>query len=139
MAYWLTVTLIVVAVLALLAVQDMLQMGHAIRRVYPLLGRLRYLVEMVGPELRQYIVTSDLDERPFSRSQRAWVYQASKQVDTSIGFGTQIDTWKPGAFEMTGMNSGKLSSLMAKSLPCAAVQTPRSRLEVMMSITSSSL
>ncbi|MFA7296586.1 MAG: FMN-binding glutamate synthase family protein [Dehalococcoidia bacterium] len=98
MAYWLTVTAIVLAVLALLAVQDMLQTGHAIRRVYPLLGRLRYLVEMVGPELRQYIVTSDLDERPFSRSQRAWVYQASKQVDTSIGFGTQVDTWKPGAF-----------------------------------------
>ena len=98
MPYWLVVTLVIGTVLVLLTVQDILQTGHAIRRVYPLLGRLRYLVEMVGPELRQYIVTSDLDERPFSRSQRAWVYQAAKQVDTSIGFGTQLDTWQPGAF-----------------------------------------
>ena len=98
MPTWLIVSLAVVVVLGLLALQDVLQTGHAIRRVYPLLGRLRYLVEMIGPELRQYIVTSDLDERPFSRSQRAWVYQAAKQVDTSIGFGTQVDTWRPGSF-----------------------------------------
>jgi glutamate synthase domain-containing protein 2 len=95
---WLWIAASVAGLLTLLAVEDLLQRRHAIRRVYPLLGRLRYLVEKVGPELRQYIVTSDLDERPFSRSQRAWVYQAAKDVDGSIGFGTQIDTWRPGAY-----------------------------------------
>lgn len=67
---WLIDTGVVVTILALLVVQDLRQRKHAIRRVYPLLGQLRYLGEMVGPELRQYIVTSDMDERPFNRAQR---------------------------------------------------------------------
>ena len=95
---WLIGIGIVVAVLALLAVQDLRQRKHAIRRVYPLLGRLRYLGEMVGPELRQYIVTSDLDERPFNRAQRSWVYQTAKGVNSAIGFGTQLDTGTPGSY-----------------------------------------
>lgn len=88
----------VVALLALLAVDDIRQEKHAVRRVYPLVGRLRYLVEKVGPELRQYIVTSDLEERPFTRSQRAWVYQTAKGVNSAVGFGTQHDVWKPGEY-----------------------------------------
>ncbi|MGE3961187.1 MAG: FMN-binding glutamate synthase family protein [Dehalococcoidia bacterium] len=84
--------------LAILVVDDITQTKHAVRRVYPILGRFRYLVEKVGPELRQYIVTSDLEERPFTRSQRAWVYQTAKGVNSAIGFGTQHDVWKPGEF-----------------------------------------
>ena len=95
---WLTGAVVVVAVLALLAVQDLRQRKHAIRRVYPLLGRLRYLVEMVGPELRQYIVTGDLDERPYNRAQRSWVYQAAKGMNNAVDFGTQLDTWAAGSF-----------------------------------------
>ena len=92
------IALAVVGILALLAVQDLRQTQHAVRRVYPLLGRLRYLVEKVGPELRQYIVTSDLEERPFNRAPRAWVYQTAKGVNSAVGFGTQQDVWKPGQF-----------------------------------------
>ena len=86
------------AVLALLAAHDLLQRGHSIRRVYPLVGRLRYLLETFGPELRQYIVTNDLEERPFNRAQRSWVYQTAKGVNSAIGFGTQLDPSRPGAF-----------------------------------------
>ncbi|MDA0270491.1 MAG: FMN-binding glutamate synthase family protein [Chloroflexi bacterium] len=89
---------LVVAGLALLAVQDLTQSRHAVRRVYPLVGRLRYLVEKVGPELRQYIVTSDLEERPFNRAQRSWVYQTAKGVNSAVGFGTQQDVGRPGQF-----------------------------------------
>jgi glutamate synthase domain-containing protein 2 len=84
--------------LAVLAVQDLRQTKHAVRRVYPLVGRLRYLVEKVGPELRQYIVTNDLEERPFNRAQRSWVYQTAKGINSAVGFGTQHDVWKPGQF-----------------------------------------
>ncbi|MSQ42566.1 MAG: hypothetical protein EXR65_06005 [Dehalococcoidia bacterium] len=71
MPIWLTVVLVTGALLGAVAACYMLQKRHAILRVYPILGRLRYFVEQIGPELRQYTVTSDLEERPFYRSQRA--------------------------------------------------------------------
>ncbi len=86
------------ALLAVLALDDITQTRHAVRRVYPIVGRFRYLVEKVGPELRQYIVTSDLEERPFTRSQRAWVYQTAKGINSAIGFGTQRDISLPGEY-----------------------------------------
>ncbi len=97
MPVW-AVLLGVIGVLVVLTVQDLTQPRHAIRRVYPVVGRLRYLVERIGPELRQYIVTNDLEERPFNRSQRAWVYQNAKGVNSAVGFGTQRDPSAPGNF-----------------------------------------
>ena len=74
-----------------LAAWDLLQRRHAILRNFPILGHFRYLLEKVGPELRQYIVTSNDAERPFSRDQRSWVYASSKQVNNYSGFGTDAD------------------------------------------------
>ena len=98
MPTWLLVMLGIVAALAASAVWDMVQTKHAILRVYPILGRLRYLLEMVGPELRQYIVTDDLAERPYYRAQRSWAYRAAKGVDSAVGFGTQQDLSQPGQY-----------------------------------------
>ena len=98
MPTWLLVALGIVAALAATAVWDAVQTKHAILRVYPLLGRLRYLLEKVGPELRQYIVTSDLAERPYHRAQRSWAYRAAKGVDAAVGFGTQQDLTQPGQY-----------------------------------------
>ena len=61
------------AALAGVVARDLTQRQHAIRRNFPVLGRFRYYLEAVGPELRQYIVTSNDEERPFSRDQRRWV------------------------------------------------------------------
>ena len=77
--------------LAAVAARDVLQRRHAIRRNFPVLGRFRYLLEEVGPELRQYIVTSNDEERPFSRDQRRWVYASSKREINTFGFGTDND------------------------------------------------
>jgi glutamate synthase domain-containing protein 2 len=66
----LVIATVVVVLLAVLAVRDLLQTKHAIRRNFPLVGRLRYMLETIGPELRQYIVTDNDEERPFSRDQR---------------------------------------------------------------------
>ncbi len=71
--------------------QDLLQTQHALRRNFPLLARLRYGLEAIGPELRQYIVTGNDEERPFSRDQRRWVYASAKKENNYFGFGTDND------------------------------------------------
>jgi glutamate synthase (ferredoxin) len=67
---------------------DLLQRRHAILRNFPVVGHFRYWLEEVGPELRQYIVTSNDEERPFSRDQRRWVYASSKKEINTFGFGS---------------------------------------------------
>jgi glutamate synthase domain-containing protein 2 len=79
------------AALGGLVAYDLLQRHHAILRNFPIFGHFRYLLEKVGPELRQYIVTSNNDERPFSRDQRRWVYASAKREINTFGFGTDDD------------------------------------------------
>jgi glutamate synthase (ferredoxin) len=77
--------------LALMIIYDLLQRKHAILHNFPVLGHFRYWLESIGPELRQYIVTSNNEERPFSRDQRSWVYASSKKQNNYFGFGTDND------------------------------------------------
>ncbi len=86
--FWLIVLAVLVVVLITLAAIDVTQKEHAVRRNFPLIGRLRYLLEKIGPELRQYIVTDNDEERPFSRDQRRWVYASAKKENPYFGFGT---------------------------------------------------
>ncbi|MGN6132191.1 MAG: FMN-binding glutamate synthase family protein [Nocardioidaceae bacterium] len=78
------------------AAYDLLQKRHALLRNVPVIAHGRYLLEAVGPELRQYIVTSNDEERPFSRDQRRWVYASSKLENNYFGFGTDNDLERPG-------------------------------------------
>ena len=71
-----------------LTIWDLTQKQHAILRNFPIVGHFRYLLERVGPELRQYIVTGNDEERPFSRDQRRWVYSSAKGQNAYFGFGT---------------------------------------------------
>ena len=64
---------------------DLVQRKHAILRNFPVVGHGRFLVEKFGPELRQYIVTSNDEERPFSRDQRRWVWARRGDVRTPSG------------------------------------------------------
>lgn len=80
-----------VAALGAVAAHDLLQRRHSLLRNYPVVGHLRYLIESIGPELRQYIVSSNDQERPFSRDQRRWVYASSKLENNFFGFGTDND------------------------------------------------
>ncbi|WP_435198740.1 FMN-binding glutamate synthase family protein [Janibacter sp. GS2] len=74
-----------------LAARDLVQRRHALKRNFPVVANARYLLEKIGPELRQYIVTSNDEERPFSRDQRTWVYASSKMQNNYVGFGTDND------------------------------------------------
>ena len=82
---------LVLAALLAVAIYDLLQRRRAILRNFPVIGHLRYLLEAVGPELRQYIVTDNDEERPFSRDQRRWVYASAKLENNLFGFGTDND------------------------------------------------
>jgi glutamate synthase domain-containing protein 2 len=64
-----------------------------LRRNYPLLAHLRYFLESLGPEIRQYFIEADTDERPFSRLQRNIVYQRAKDTLDKRPFGTQLDVY----------------------------------------------
>jgi glutamate synthase domain-containing protein 2 len=79
------------AAAASVAAHDLLQRRHAILRNFPVVGHARYLLERIGPELRQYIVAGNDEERPFSRDQRRWVYASAKLENNYFGFGTDND------------------------------------------------
>jgi glutamate synthase domain-containing protein 2 len=82
------------AVLTSLATLDYRQRKHAVLGNYPLLGRFRYFFETIRPELRQYFWESDDDRLPYSRNQRAMVYQRAKSVLAARPFGSLEDMYK---------------------------------------------
>jgi hypothetical protein len=65
-----------------LAIRDILQKRHTIQHNFPVIGHIRYMLEKIGPELRQYIVANNREELPFNRGERAWVYASSKKKIT---------------------------------------------------------
>ena len=79
--------------LAVLGVSDLIQTRHAILRNYPITGHLRFLLERVRPEIRQYFFEGDKDGAPFSRDKRALVYQRAKRELDKRPFGTQYDVY----------------------------------------------
>jgi hypothetical protein len=64
--------------LTLLGIRDLVQKGHAVLRNYPISAHLRFLLEKIRPEMRQYFFESEKDGMPFSRDIRALVYQRAK-------------------------------------------------------------
>lgn len=65
------------------------QKEHVILKNFGLMGQARYMMESIGPELRQYLFANDREERPFSREQRSEVYRKSKNIDSASSFGSQ--------------------------------------------------
>jgi glutamate synthase (ferredoxin) len=119
----------IVVVLLLVVVYDLTQKKHAIIRNFPIIGHFRYWLEAVGPELRQYIVTSNDEERPFNRDQRRWVYASSKRENNYFGFGTDNDPElaanyiiiRHSAFPITSRHPGDEGYDASHTVPCAKV------------------
>ncbi|HXQ15181.1 MAG TPA: FMN-binding glutamate synthase family protein [Caulobacteraceae bacterium] len=82
--------------LCLVGVHDVLQRRHSILRNYPVIGHVRWMAELVRPEIRQYLVEADEEAAPFSRSQRSLVYQRAKGEAGEQPFGTLMDTYRDG-------------------------------------------
>ncbi len=83
-------------VLLVMFIQDVLQKDHAVRRNFPVIGRLRYFLEKQGEYFRQYFFAHDREELPFNRATRAWVYRTSKNLGGMVGFGSTSDLRQPG-------------------------------------------
>jgi len=88
--------LLVLGALVLLGVYDLRQTRHAILRNYPVIGHLRFMLEYIRPEIRQYFIESDREAAPFSRAQRSLVYQRAKGEPDNRPFGTQLDVGLQG-------------------------------------------
>ena len=86
----------VIFLLTLLGYYDMFQKKHSVMRIYPVFGRLRYLMEELRPKIYQYFIESDIDGRPINRIDRATIYQRSKQENDTMPFGTQLDVYADG-------------------------------------------
>jgi glutamate synthase domain-containing protein 2 len=82
--------------LLLLGMHDVRQTQHAILRNYPIIGHLRFLLEHVRPEIRQYFLESETEAAPFSRAQRSLVYARAKGQSDKRPFGTQMDVRSVG-------------------------------------------
>lgn len=88
--------LILFGSLTLVGIYDLAQTRMSILRNYPVIGHLRFMLEFIRPEIRQYFIEGDNDEAPFSREQRTLVYSRAKAVSDSIPFGTSLDVMAPG-------------------------------------------
>lgn len=89
-----TVPFAIAAVFALIGLRDLFQKRHAILRNYPITAHLRFILEKIRPEMRQYFFETDKDGTPFSRDKRAVVYQRAKGELDKRPFGTQYDVYQ---------------------------------------------
>jgi glutamate synthase domain-containing protein 2 len=92
----LLVPILIFGGLTALGIRDLLQKGHAVLRNYPISAHLRFLLEEIRPEMRQYFFESEKDGMPFSRDTRAVVYQRAKMELDKRPFGTQEDVYREG-------------------------------------------
>ena len=92
MTWWAWILLL----LAVIAIRDVfIQKKHTISHNFPVIGHFRYMLEKIGPELRQYLVANNREELPFNRIERSWIYASSKQENNYEGFGTDRDIYAP--------------------------------------------
>ena len=87
---------LLLSALVVVGISDLQQTHHAILRNYPIIGHLRFLLEFIRPELRQYFIEGDSEAVPFSRAQRSLVYARAKGESDKRPFGTQLDVREVG-------------------------------------------
>ena len=92
-----TALFLLLAGLAGVGVYDLRQTRHAILRNYPILGHMRFALEFIRPEIRQYFIEGDVEAgEPFTRAQRSVVYQRAKGMPDVRPFGTKLDVGANG-------------------------------------------
>jgi glutamate synthase domain-containing protein 2 len=84
----------VLSFLGIVAIRDIFfQRAHTISHNFPVVGHLRYWLESIGPEMRQYFVANNREELPFNRIERGWIYASAKKENNYEGFGTDRDIY----------------------------------------------
>lgn len=95
--------------LTALGLRDTQQTRHSVLRNYPVIGHLRFLLEFIRPEMRQYFIEGDNEAAPFSRQQRSLVYQRAKGEPDKRPFGTQMNV---GALGYEWINHSMLPTVL---------------------------
>ncbi|HLV15109.1 MAG TPA: FMN-binding glutamate synthase family protein [Xanthomarina sp.] len=118
----------ILIVLVLIAIRDVFfQKRHTISHNFPIIGHFRYILEKIGPELRQYLVANNREELPFNRIERGWIYASAKKENNYEGFGTDRDIY---AHQHIFINNAMMSYKIAADhpnttnpcfLPCAKI------------------
>ena len=129
MLFWLIVLAIFVVVILCVAVYDMTQKRYPILRNYPVVGHARGFLEELGPKLRQYIIASNNEERPFNRDQRHWLYSSADKENNYFGFGTDNDLEhspghliiKQSMFPITDKHTDDPAYDPKYNIPCAKI------------------
>ena len=88
--------LAVIIPLIMCGIYDMLQTRHTLWRNFPVIGRGRWIMEMLRPPLHQYFVESDTEGVPINRMFRSVVYQRAKKALDTVPFGTRVDVYRVG-------------------------------------------
>ncbi len=79
-----------------MVIYDMVQTKHTLKKVFPLVARLRWVFEKERPKLQQYFIEHDLNGTPYNREKRIDIYQKAKREKNTTPFGTQLDVYKKG-------------------------------------------
>lgn len=123
-SWWIWVLIILAAV----AIRDIFfNTKHTISHNFPIVGHLRYWLESIGPEMRQYFVANNREELPFNRIERSWIYASAKKENNYEGFGTDRDIYEhQHIFINNAMMPYKISekhphTIDKSFLPCAKV------------------
>lgn len=105
----------------IVAIRDIFfQRKHTISHNFPILGHLRYLLESIGPEMRQYFVANNREELPFNRIERSWIYASAKKENNYEGFGTDRDIY---AYQHIFINNAMIPYKIEKNHPNALDKT----------------
>lgn len=89
--------LLVIGPILIVALYDLAQTRHTILRNYPVIGHIRYMLEDMRHQIRQYLIQSETEGDPFIRLQRNLVYRRAKNVSDLQPFGTLLDVYAEGA------------------------------------------
>lgn len=118
---WLIILFLIVAI------RDIFQKKRTIQHNFPLVGHLRYMLESIGPEIRQYFVANNREELPFNRRHRSWIYASSKKENNFQGFGTDQDMTAAGyilikpALLPFKLPENHINRIEPSTIPCAKV------------------
>ncbi len=104
------ISISVLMAIIILFLHDILQSENPIQRRFPVLYWGRWVAVKLGPLFRQYWFTADLEEKPFDRITRNWVYATSKGKKNTIGFGSQVDFDAVGTYIVMPSIFGKKGS-----------------------------
>lgn len=110
------------------AIWDVLiQKRHTIKHNFPVVGHLRYWLESIGPEMRQYFVANNREELPFNRIERGWIYASAKKENNYEGFGSDRDFYAhqhifiKNRMMAFSVPSGHPNDIDTSFLPCAKI------------------